>query len=242
MLAATSPHYLCTRGLNFAGTRPGRVPQMLRSISRGRQPARGLVVRLLRGRAVADGAAPGGLRRGRRGGRRLAGRRSGVARGAGAADSGRLRDGVDHQPGALAKARRGRAVRLAAVRPDARAVRPDPRPRRRPVAARPREAADRGRPVARRRDGSDGLAATPSLARRRAFALVRLPLLGQLHELLLRDADPARALWWRSRAAFRRLAAMVVLLAFAGCTTYVLYPAVPPWLAAYRGRSRTSCR
>jgi PAP2 superfamily len=42
--------------------------------------------------------------------------------------------------------------------------------------------------------------------------------------------------WWRSRAAFRRLAVMVVLLAFAGCTTYVLYPAVPPWLAAYRGQ------
>lgn len=37
--------------------------------------------------------------------------------------------------------------------------------------------------------------------------------------------------WWRSRAEFRRLAWMVVALAFAGCATYVLFPAVPPWLA-----------
>ena len=43
------------------------------------------------------------------------------------------------------------------------------------------------------------------------------------------------ALWWRSRQAFRRLATMVVLLAFTGCTTYVLYPAVPPWLAGQEG-------
>lgn len=42
-------------------------------------------------------------------------------------------------------------------------------------------------------------------------------------------------LWWRSRALFRRFAAMVVALAFAGCATYVLYPAVPPWLAAQEG-------
>jgi membrane-associated phospholipid phosphatase len=42
-------------------------------------------------------------------------------------------------------------------------------------------------------------------------------------------------LWFRSRALFRRLAAMVVALAFLGCATYVLYPAVPPWLAADRG-------
>lgn len=42
-------------------------------------------------------------------------------------------------------------------------------------------------------------------------------------------------LWWRSRAEFQRLAAMVVLLAFAGCATYVLYPATPPWLASQEG-------
>jgi membrane-associated phospholipid phosphatase len=42
-------------------------------------------------------------------------------------------------------------------------------------------------------------------------------------------------LWWRSRRLFQRLAAMVVLLAFAGCATYVLFPAAPPWLAAEDG-------
>jgi hypothetical protein len=42
-------------------------------------------------------------------------------------------------------------------------------------------------------------------------------------------------LWWRSRPLIRRLAMMVVLLAFAGCATFVLYPAVPPWLAAQEG-------
>lgn len=42
-------------------------------------------------------------------------------------------------------------------------------------------------------------------------------------------------LWWRSPALFRRFASMVVLLAFAGCATYVVYPAVPPWLAAQQG-------
>lgn len=42
-------------------------------------------------------------------------------------------------------------------------------------------------------------------------------------------------LWWRSSSAFRTLASMVVLLAFMGCTTYVLYPAVPPWIASYNG-------
>jgi membrane-associated phospholipid phosphatase len=42
-------------------------------------------------------------------------------------------------------------------------------------------------------------------------------------------------LWIRSRDSFRRLATMVVGLSFAGCATYVLYPAVPPWLAAQEG-------
>jgi membrane-associated phospholipid phosphatase len=42
------------------------------------------------------------------------------------------------------------------------------------------------------------------------------------------------ALWWRSRPAFRELAATMVLLAFMGLATFVLYPALPPWLAAER--------
>jgi len=42
-------------------------------------------------------------------------------------------------------------------------------------------------------------------------------------------------LWWRSRALFRRFAANVVVLAFVGCATFVLYPADPPWLAAQDG-------
>ncbi len=42
-------------------------------------------------------------------------------------------------------------------------------------------------------------------------------------------------LWLRSRESFRQLATMVVGLSFAGCATYVLYPAVPPWLAAQEG-------
>jgi membrane-associated phospholipid phosphatase len=43
-------------------------------------------------------------------------------------------------------------------------------------------------------------------------------------------------LWWRSRALFRRLATMVVVLAVLGCATYVLYPAAPPWLAAQQDK------
>jgi len=42
-------------------------------------------------------------------------------------------------------------------------------------------------------------------------------------------------LWWRSRALYWRFATNVVLLAFAGCGTFVLYPAAPPWLAAQKG-------
>jgi hypothetical protein len=41
-------------------------------------------------------------------------------------------------------------------------------------------------------------------------------------------------LWWRSRSAFRELAAVVVVLAFMGLATFALYPALPPWLAADR--------
>jgi hypothetical protein len=42
-------------------------------------------------------------------------------------------------------------------------------------------------------------------------------------------------LWWRSRALYWRFAANVVVLAFAGCATFVLFPADPPWLAAQEG-------
>ena len=43
------------------------------------------------------------------------------------------------------------------------------------------------------------------------------------------------AVWWKSRSAFRELAATFVLLAFMGLVTFLLYPALPPWLAADRG-------
>jgi membrane-associated phospholipid phosphatase len=43
------------------------------------------------------------------------------------------------------------------------------------------------------------------------------------------------ALWWRSRRLFWRFAANVVVLSFAACLTFLLYPADPPWLAAQRG-------
>ena len=42
-------------------------------------------------------------------------------------------------------------------------------------------------------------------------------------------------LWIRDRAAFRRLAAMVVGLALVGCATYVFFPAAPPWWAYRHG-------
>lgn len=39
--------------------------------------------------------------------------------------------------------------------------------------------------------------------------------------------------WWQQH--FRRYATMVCVLALAGFATYVLYPAVPPWMAAQHG-------
>jgi hypothetical protein len=42
------------------------------------------------------------------------------------------------------------------------------------------------------------------------------------------------ALWLADRTMFRRFAMTFVLVALAGFATYVLYPAVPPWLAAER--------
>jgi hypothetical protein len=45
----------------------------------------------------------------------------------------------------------------------------------------------------------------------------------------------AVALWRLAHAQFRRLRTLVVALATAGFVTYVLFPAVPPWLAAIDG-------
>jgi membrane-associated phospholipid phosphatase len=41
-------------------------------------------------------------------------------------------------------------------------------------------------------------------------------------------------LWWHDR--FARFATMVCALALVGFSTYVLYPAVPPWMAAQQGQ------
>ncbi|MGW6918601.1 phosphatase PAP2 family protein [Kitasatospora sp. NPDC054939] len=43
-------------------------------------------------------------------------------------------------------------------------------------------------------------------------------------------------LWRRNHARFRRLLAYYLALTYAGFVTYILYPAVPPWLAAEEGR------
>jgi hypothetical protein len=43
------------------------------------------------------------------------------------------------------------------------------------------------------------------------------------------------ALWRWSHERFRRYRSLVVTLATAGFATYVLFPAVPPWLAAWEG-------
>ena len=45
----------------------------------------------------------------------------------------------------------------------------------------------------------------------------------------------AMVLWVRDRAAFLRFRMMFLLLTAAGFVTYVLYPAIPPWLASRRG-------
>jgi hypothetical protein len=52
----------------------------------------------------------------------------------------------------------------------------------------------------------------------------------------------AAALWLRSRALFRRFAANVVALFFAGFLTYLLFPAVPPWLASQNGDLESTTR
>ena len=45
----------------------------------------------------------------------------------------------------------------------------------------------------------------------------------------------AAVLWTWAHDLFARFATMVCALAFAGFATYVLYPAVPPWMAAQHG-------
>src|SRR5262249_19927698 len=43
------------------------------------------------------------------------------------------------------------------------------------------------------------------------------------------------ALWTRDATTFRRFRNVAVATAFASFTTYLTYPAVPPWLASTRG-------
>ena len=45
----------------------------------------------------------------------------------------------------------------------------------------------------------------------------------------------AIVLWVRAYPMFRRFRALILTVTFAGFVTYVLYPAIPPWLASRRG-------
>ena len=45
----------------------------------------------------------------------------------------------------------------------------------------------------------------------------------------------AGCLWVRARRHFARFAATILLLTMAGFTTYLVYPAIPPWMASARG-------
>jgi hypothetical protein len=45
----------------------------------------------------------------------------------------------------------------------------------------------------------------------------------------------AAVLWAIAYPEFRRFRALIVTLTFAGFVTYVVYPAIPPWLASARG-------
>lgn len=45
----------------------------------------------------------------------------------------------------------------------------------------------------------------------------------------------AIVLWVRAYPLFRRFRALFLTVTFAGFVTYVLYPAIPPWLASQRG-------
>jgi membrane-associated phospholipid phosphatase len=52
----------------------------------------------------------------------------------------------------------------------------------------------------------------------------------------------AAVLWFRDRVAFLRFRVMFLLLTAAGFVTYVLYPAIPPWLASRRGDMQPTVR
>ena len=52
----------------------------------------------------------------------------------------------------------------------------------------------------------------------------------------------AIALWRRDYAGFRRFRVLIVTAAFAGFVTYVVYPAIPPWLASTRGDMQSTER
>lgn len=52
----------------------------------------------------------------------------------------------------------------------------------------------------------------------------------------------AIGLWWTNLAEFRKFRTLVVTAAFAGFLTYVVYPAIPPWLAGARGNMPDSTR
>lgn len=45
----------------------------------------------------------------------------------------------------------------------------------------------------------------------------------------------ALLLWVRDRARFRKFIVGLTVLSFAGFFTYLFYPAMPPWMAAYKG-------
>ncbi len=87
------------------------------------------------------------------------------------------------------------------------------------------------------------------------FLFGRLPTV-MLQDVLWREAGPtwydylftlvyllhftlplgfALLLWFRDRTQFRRFIVALTILSFAGFFTYLFYPAVPPWLAAYDG-------
>lgn len=52
----------------------------------------------------------------------------------------------------------------------------------------------------------------------------------------------AAVLWFRDRVAFLRFRVMFLLLTATGFVTYVLYPAIPPWLASRRGDMQPTVR
>ena len=91
-----------------------------------------------------------------------------------------------------------------------------------------------------REAGPDGLAAGAPLARAERPALVGLRDVVRLPDALLRDVHRRgrRSGPGRTTTSSRAYATMVCVLALTGFATYVLYPAVPPWMAAQHGQPR----